>query len=77
MVNKDRLQAIIDTLEANGSIEALVQHFDDRASWHRKQVQDAQSAIEKHTAHMTTHQGLQNENEALAQAFRTLKEEEE
>lgn len=76
MVNKDRLQAIIDTLEANGSIEALVQHFDERASWHWKQVRDAHSAIEKHTAHMEMHQELHRENEALAEAFRTLKEEE-
>ncbi len=75
MVNKERLQTIIDTLEANGSIEALVQHFDERASWHKKQVMDAQRAIETHTAHKELHQSRQDENEALAQAFRTLKEE--
>lgn len=76
MVNKERLQAIIDTLEANGSIDAMVDYFEQRVSWHQKQVQDAQSAIEKHTAHMERHQISMDENDALAKAFRTLKEEE-
>lgn len=75
MVNKDKLQVIIDTLEANGSIEAMVEYFDGRVSWHKKQVQDAERAIETHTAHRDLHRERQAENEALAEAFRTLKGE--
>jgi len=76
MVNKDKLQLIIDTLESNGSIETMVEYFDGRVSWHKKQVQDAERAIETHTAHKELHQARADENEALAKAFRTLKEEE-
>lgn len=76
MVNKERLQTIIDTLEANGSIDAMVDYFEQRVSWHKKQVQDADRAIKTHTAHKELHQARADENDALARAFRTLKEEE-
>ena len=75
MVNKDKLQAIIDTLESNGSIESLVEYFDKQASWHLKQVHDAQRAIETHTATRDLHQERHTENQALAEAFRALKGE--
>lgn len=75
-MKKDRLQVIIDTLEANGSVDHMVEYFDKQVSYHREQVRRAQVAIDQHQATLDRHQEYLNENEALADAFRTLKEEE-
>ena len=76
MVNKERLQAIIDTLESNGSIDHMLEYFDKQVSYHRDQVRRAQIAIDQHQLTLDRHEEYLKENEAIAQAFRTLKEEE-
>lgn len=72
---RDKLQVIIDTLEANNSIDNLVEYFEKRAKHHREQIRQATDAIERHEATRDQHTEWLNENEALAKAFRTLKGE--
>ncbi len=73
----EQLQTIIDTLEANGSIDTMVQYFEKQVSWHRRQVNEAVQAIARHEIIRDTNQEQQENYEALVRAFKTLKEEEE
>ncbi len=74
-INKDKLQTIIDTLEANNSIDNLVEYFEKRVQYHKDQVRQAQVAIDRHEMTRDQHREYLAENEALADAFRTLKGE--
>lgn len=71
-----KLQVIIDTLESNGSIDAMVDYFTKQASWHSKQEREASDAILRHTVTRDTNKQKKEEYEALILAFQTLKEEE-
>lgn len=75
-MNAEKLQVIIDTLESNGSIDAMISYFIKQASWHSRQEIEASDAILRHTATRDTNKQKKEEYEALILAFQTLKEEE-